>query len=275
MIHHYTSIETLALILSNRTIRFNRSDRVDDASEAKRHADIKFGSYFFVSCWTHDLNESIPQWHMYTDRKMKGVRLTLPNYPFKRLRLKPKPGWDMHSEGELYGPIPFDQQFGRGYYILPTFLSDQQFGGPVEYRSDVAERYRSAVAIDTTGGRFSINIAGLPDLARLKTPEWSFQHEYRFVLCIFPSIPVPDDGPGSEGFPGASSDAIGNALLNGTAPPIEWFDVSLSDEALSQATITMGPMCSEGDRVVVNALVEKYIPHARVVPSQFTGTISR
>ena len=32
-IHHYTSFETLELILKNRTIRFNRSDNVDDPNE--------------------------------------------------------------------------------------------------------------------------------------------------------------------------------------------------------------------------------------------------
>ena len=33
-IYHYTSIETLALILKNKTIRFNRLDHVDDVDEA-------------------------------------------------------------------------------------------------------------------------------------------------------------------------------------------------------------------------------------------------
>lgn len=32
-IFHYTSIETLALILKNRTIRFSRLDKVDDPEE--------------------------------------------------------------------------------------------------------------------------------------------------------------------------------------------------------------------------------------------------
>lgn len=34
-IHHYTSLETLALILNHRTIRFNRLDKVDDMEEAE------------------------------------------------------------------------------------------------------------------------------------------------------------------------------------------------------------------------------------------------
>ena len=34
-IYHYTNIETLALILKNRTIRFNRLDHVDDLEEGR------------------------------------------------------------------------------------------------------------------------------------------------------------------------------------------------------------------------------------------------
>ena len=40
MIHHYTDIDTLALILANRTIRFNRLDRVDDTTEAKAFSKV-------------------------------------------------------------------------------------------------------------------------------------------------------------------------------------------------------------------------------------------
>lgn len=34
IIHHYTNIEVLSLILKNRTLRFNRLDRVDDPEES-------------------------------------------------------------------------------------------------------------------------------------------------------------------------------------------------------------------------------------------------
>ena len=34
-IHHYTSIETLEMILKNKSIKFNRLDQVDDKAEYK------------------------------------------------------------------------------------------------------------------------------------------------------------------------------------------------------------------------------------------------
>lgn len=59
-IYHYTSLESLALILQNKTIRFNRLDKVDDLEEGNVESlGIKFCKYIFVSCWTEDENENI------------------------------------------------------------------------------------------------------------------------------------------------------------------------------------------------------------------------
>ncbi len=41
LLHHYTDISTLALILKNRTIRFNRLDRVDDITEGESFKTLK------------------------------------------------------------------------------------------------------------------------------------------------------------------------------------------------------------------------------------------
>ena len=52
-IHHYTSIENLALILKNKTIRITRLDKVDDSEEAGLSCkNIQLSYYTFVSCWT-------------------------------------------------------------------------------------------------------------------------------------------------------------------------------------------------------------------------------
>ena len=81
---HYTSIEALALILKNKTIRFNRLDCVDDLEESMYGSgpnDIKLGQYQFVSCWTKDCEENIALWKMYTSNK--GVRICLDSDMFK------------------------------------------------------------------------------------------------------------------------------------------------------------------------------------------------
>ena len=60
MLYHYTTIDTLALILKNKTIRFNRLDKVDDVEEDAFSNGVHLGQYIFVSCWTKNSEESIP-----------------------------------------------------------------------------------------------------------------------------------------------------------------------------------------------------------------------
>ena len=75
LIHHYTSIESLAMILSTRKIRFNRLDRMDDLEEGRVAAQgVPLGKYTYVSCWTEEQEESIPLWNMYAGKEM-GVRI--------------------------------------------------------------------------------------------------------------------------------------------------------------------------------------------------------
>jgi len=77
-IHHYTSIENLALILKNKTIRFTRLDKVDDSEEAGLSCkNIQLSYYTFVSCWTDSEEESIPLWKMYAGKEMHGIRIEL------------------------------------------------------------------------------------------------------------------------------------------------------------------------------------------------------
>jgi hypothetical protein len=271
-IHHYTSTETLALILASKKIRFNRTDRVDDITESQRHARIRFGSYFFVSCWTHDSEESIPQWHMYTDR-MRGVRISLPVAPFQQKLLVPPASWKVKSEGALYAPLSLEEQFGSNYFVVPMFMEPKHFGGPVEYCEDIEARYDKAISLKIENGQVSATIGAPFDLVRLKTSEWSFQKEYRFALFVLPSPPVPWDGPGSPEFYERFPSHVANALAHGIAPGIEYLDVDLSEQAIREMEVTVGPLCSEGSKLAVRALVDVYAPEATVIESRFTGNI--
>ena len=73
-IYHYTSIETLALILQNKTLRFNNAKFVDDPNEAitKDYGSVQ--DYVFISCWSNESTESIPLWKIYGNN-CHGVRL--------------------------------------------------------------------------------------------------------------------------------------------------------------------------------------------------------
>lgn len=273
-IFHYTTIETLALILKSGKLRFNRLDRVDDVREAQECSGVHFGKCFFVSCWTAEADESIPQWHMYTE-KMTGVRLEFPAYPFQDKRLEPLPGWKgVETSGIINSPISMAEMYGQTYMILPSFMDRSQFGGAVEYVDDIEARYANAVttSVGADGSRYS-NIKNPADLVRLKSSAWRFQSEYRFHLFAFPSIPVPSDGPGSKAFVEALPRYVERTLHQGVDPGIVFIDVDIRATALEELVVTTGPLCSAGGKLCVEALIKQYAPRGRIQASALEGGV--
>ena len=80
-LYHYTTLNTLGLILKNQSIRFNNLTDMDDLDEAD-FGGKNWGKYCYISSWTEVSDESIPMWKMYSDN-MKGVRIKMKTYPFK------------------------------------------------------------------------------------------------------------------------------------------------------------------------------------------------
>ena len=60
---HYTNIETLSLILANRTFRLTSLNQLDDLQEKETGDTPNFGQFCYVSSWTDDETESIPMWN--------------------------------------------------------------------------------------------------------------------------------------------------------------------------------------------------------------------
>lgn len=61
-IHHYTTIDNLALILESKKIRFTRLDLLDDIKEVAGldNPIEKIDKSIFISSWTEDNEENIP-----------------------------------------------------------------------------------------------------------------------------------------------------------------------------------------------------------------------
>lgn len=60
VLYHYTSLDTLAMILHNRTIRFSRLDKVDDPQEQRSADSQNLGKMKLVSCWSSSVRRAIP-----------------------------------------------------------------------------------------------------------------------------------------------------------------------------------------------------------------------
>lgn len=271
-IFHYTSIESLALILKTRKIRFTRLDRVDDVIEAQEHCGINFGKYFFVSCWTEQKTESIPQWNMYS-KDMQGVRIELPVYPFYRHRLKANPAvTGVTWEGEMMSLLTFDELLGETYFVPPLF-SDNFFCGKVDYIESVNDFYNTAVQkTEHPNGKIGILINELPKLPRQKSKEWHFQSEYRFHLF---ALPISSGHTKASPYPPGIGlgEIMGDALINNIDPGINYIDVPIDSAAFSQMVVRTAPLCTSGGRICVEALISQLAPEALIEPSALAGTI--
>lgn len=274
-IYHYTSIASLALILNSKNIRFSRLDAVDDVAEAQIHGGVSFGKYFFVSCWTQEKVENIAQWKMYGG-DMRGVRIELPTYPFRRVRLESLPGFHVDDSREYLSPLASRELFGKSYMVSAMMpYGDHFFCGRVEYVSDVAARWANAVShtpdySGRTSGR--VEVKKMYDLVRLKSKLWEFQAEYRFFLHAMPIVPsFEPDGvniPAPDQMASAS-----DAMLRNVDPGTTYIDVPIAPAALDQLVIRVGPLCTLSDRVCIEALVQKFAPKAVIETSHLAGEL--
>lgn len=271
MIYHYTNIRSLALILESKKIRFTRLDGVDDLRESQTVSGIEFGKYFFVSCWTKSSKEHIPLWNMYTPN-MKGVRIGLPDMPFRMSPLKAPPSWNVKQNGVILSPISFDEMFRDTYCILPVFLTPEMFAGPVSYVPDMSIAYRDNVKLSFTPGstQAHLKIGNMPALPRTKDDDWAFQKEYRFVLLITPSIPVPPDGIGNPDFAKNFPSHVLSSFIGGVDPGIKYYDLELDETVLNSIDVTIGPRAELSDRLLVAALLNKYTKKTRVNSSSLS-----
>ena len=71
---HYTSISTFFKIMRGKRLKFNRIDRVNDLTEKTLLGAEGEYRRVFVSCFSQNLQESIPMWKMYTP-KDNGVMI--------------------------------------------------------------------------------------------------------------------------------------------------------------------------------------------------------
>lgn len=63
-------------------------------------------------------------------------------------------------------------------------------------------------------------------------------------------------------------------MLNGTEPPpFRYYDLDIDPKCFQEMEITCSPQMTYGNRVILETLVEKYNPYARIVDSELLGKI--
>ena len=231
---HYTSIETLALILSGRKIKFCSLSGVNDLKEGLSRDLGDFRKYIFVCCWTENIKESIPLWQMYTPQ-MCGVRIALP-YPF----------FDMYKYRDKAILFSKDELIQDEYMIFPYLEPIIR----VEY-SDDNEKIRPG----TYHSSEMFEGIEILKLAKYKEEMWSFEKEIRFGFVVHPL---------KHGAPYSFEEFINDK----PDPPFTEHFIPFSEKSFEQMEITLGPKTSDSHSTIVESLVEKFNPKACVMKSK-------
>lgn len=277
-IYHYTNIDTLALILSNKTIRFNRLDNVDDLEEGRLESNgILFSKYTFVSCWTENPEESIPLWRLYT-RGANGIRICLrKDGMFKKYILpsKNKYGIVAIPPHDMIYDFPPEEIYEQRKYSLPHHLDYDSskhgsFYRKVQYVENVESMASNALKTVTDKNGIPIRTAiAFQSLGTYKHKRWEFEEESRFVLNLLPGN--PSAYPLSHMKDGLKD--MSSAIYNNKDLPMNYYDKDLRDDIFDELEITLNPMVSDSQRIIVKALCDKYAPNASIKESDLKGKV--
>lgn len=261
-IYHYTNLESLALILKNKTIRFNRLDKVDDLEEGNVESlGVKFCKYVFVSCWTETEEESIPLWKMYGGDN-GGVRISLEQEMFKEYLIANLKTGNMKSEGAIISKIPVQDMVNPNFFFIPILdYGNDLFYRHIKYVDNISAFTKDAIQITNIKGNRGDMHMQMKPFGYYKNKRWEFQDEVRFVLYSLPMNPMLDGGN-----PNISS-IVMQSLLGNKPLPFHYYDMSLKDDIFHNLEITLSPSATEAHKLIVQALIDKYAPDAKLKES--------
>ena len=260
---HYTSLENLALILSNKTICFNNLSNVDDSEESETEDMGRFGRFVYVSCWTDAPEESIALWKLYTP-DMHGVRIKLPKFPFKKYFYK-KGEMFLSEDTEtfinlknLYNDNKASIVSNQPLLVRVTYTADSSLLIPKirhESREGALQDFLQLKDLSDLSADYEASY-DFKHLGKYKREYWSFQKEWRYIISSAPQG-LKDSAPPTlekqQSFIRAIEDLD-------SAPPYNQLFLELDDAALEKMEITFGPKMSAAEKILAKSLLAEFYP---------------
>lgn len=268
VLYHYTSLESLALILKNRTIRFSRLDVLDDPQECRTLDARNLAKTRFVSCWTACSDESIPMWREYAGADC-GVRIEMPANPFARYcwapddiaRVTGLPCTDASGGDLLFSEalVPFEGIWDKGFYVLEC-AGKSDILHEVEYTDDQNLLFPKTLDSREDGGVYMSH----GEIGIRKATPWSYQNEWRYALTIMPFDIKGGSYNQQEVLP-----KLKDFLTDrGDAHMPLFYDLAISDQSFDSMKIMASPRMSSGNRVILEALRDRYGSNAELQVSR-------
>lgn len=265
-LYHYTNVESLALILKNKSIKFNPLVKMDDTQEQYSADSQNFGKVCFVSSWTQKKEEDIPMWRMYCPKE-SGVRISLPINPFVlyndyEYALKHGlPNLKLKEGGNPYTIISFQEMFKQDFFVAD--IDGRYLVTQVKYNNSHENLYPKI--LHKNGMKMSVDIE---KLGAYKSKYWSFQEEWRYRLFPLPISVKYLQQPHLVA--NILYEKIEKNILN---LPFESLFLKIREDCFDKMEIVMSPNISTGYQCILESLIEKYNPLASLKESELKGLI--
>lgn len=237
-LYHYTSVDTLLLILKNNTIRFNTLRNLNDPIEGYTVEYPEARSYIFASCWTAEAREELPMWKMYTD--LKGVRFKMPIDLFNTTEnlsvIKCTKSGNYLITSELDNSYKINQENMDAFDIC---IDIKKVFGPtqIEYYESKDVLAKDIITRNEKAG-FEMPEINLNLLGQRKLDYWRFEKEYRFRLFYSDAIMLA-----------GSVDVLRN--FKDHTITTTYVDVVFRKESLEGIEIILGPKTDRSNKIKI------------------------
>ena len=243
-LYHYCDFESFLEIISKRTIKFNRIDKVNDKKENEEFGNLEIAKLVFISCFSINKEESIPLWHIYTTNNW-GIRICF--------RLKEPSFCEkfVDSQKLVQGPKYYDGN--NDTFKLYNASSEEE---PTN-KNWVIDILQKDIIYDINQLKetpiYNGYIFDMYAMGAIKDKAWRYEDETRLV---------------------ATMRTVENEI---EIPEYECLFVPVDFSALDSLEIKFGPWMTDAMKQCVKDATERYIPEIKVSyeDSDFNGVISR
>lgn len=200
---------------------------------------------------------------------MQGIRLSLPKEMFQEKIVNAF--WeDNYGITKSYtGPLSREETYTDEYIVMNVFDNPTSFYKSIRYQNNYPIIYESLIKKDHQG----IIIEKMFELGAYKHEMWSFQKESRFTLYICPLLPLTH--PFVNGSKSQQMQLTSYSLNNGFENSFNYIDLDLNETVLNNMIITIGPLCSTADEIVVSSLLKEFTSNGEIKRSSLFGIIRK
>lgn len=255
ILYHYCSIETLELILKNKTFRFSSLGIVDDMEEVLTSDFDDIGRICFVSCWTDLKQESVEMWRTYTGGN-NGIRIGIPTNLFnlnKDEESVPLLVRELMEVNDVFISPPYTPELIPVTYTKDDYLINLPVGTESNDSCKNCESQISILEIQTGY------------LGRFKRDYWSGQSEWRYRLIAIPKEYYRNNEQGKylNGDPKKMMNLMKLDLIH-MAFNNDYIDFPFNESVLDQMDIVLSPLNSGYDNEKATKLIQNYTTHATI-----------